>query len=205
MTPPATTTMTGILVPGGGYTTQAPLLDLADAALSDRHCLVEHIAWAVPEGLLQVGPEPFVRAHVSAVLHRLQAASPQRRVVVIAKSLGSYASTLVAERGFPAVWLTPVLTDDSVVAAIAASPAPALLIGGTADRLWIPQAATATGKQVLTIPEGTHSLRVPGPLRRYAEALATVGTAMEEFFDALALPARTSGAPDHDSDLAGSL
>jgi hypothetical protein len=183
--------MTGILVPGGGYPTQAPLLDLADAALSERRCTVEQLAWAVPEGLLQIGPEPFVRAHVTAALHRVQEAGPQRSVVVIAKSLGSYAATLVAERGLPAVWLTPVLTDDSVVESIAASPAPALLIGGTADQLWVPDAAEATGKQTLTIPDGSHSLRVPGPLRRYAEVLAIVGTAMEEFLDAL-MPGRSA-------------
>ena len=185
--------MTGILVPGLGYTTQAPLLDLADAALSDRRCDVEHIAWVVPDGLLQVGPEPFVRAHLTAALHRLQQADPQRSVVVIAKSLGSYAAALVAERGLPAVWLTPVLTDESVVDSIAASSAPALLIGGTADRLWVPEAAEATGKQTLTILDGSHSLRVPGPLRRYAEVLASVGTAMEEFLDAL-MPTTTRQA-----------
>jgi hypothetical protein len=177
--------MTGILVPGSGYTTQAPLLDLADAALSDRRCVVEHVAWAVPEGLLQIGPEPFVRAHVTAALHRSREAWPQRSVVVIAKSLGSYAAPLVAERGLPAIWLTPLLTDDSVVEAIAASPAPALLIGGSADRQWLREAAEATGKRTLTIPDASHGLRVPGPLRRYAEVLATVGTAMEEFLDAL--------------------
>jgi len=176
--------MTGILAPGLGYTTQAPLLDLADAALSERGCAAEHVTWAVPDGLLQIGPEPFVRAHVTAALHRLGESGPQS-VVVIAKSLGSYAAALVAEHGLPAVWLTPLLTEDSVVEAIAASPAPALLIGGSADPLWVPEAAGATGKQALTIPGGDHSLRVPGPLRRYAEVLATVGTALEEFLDAL--------------------
>ncbi len=189
--------MTGILVPGRDYPTRAPLLDLADAALSDRRCVVEHVAWTVPEGLLHIGPEPFVRAHVTAALHRSQEAEPQRPVVVIAKSLGSYAATLVAERALPAVWLTPLLTDDSVVEAIAASPAPALLIGGTADRLWVREAADATGKQTLTIPDGSHGLRVPGPLRRYAEVLGIVGTAIEEFLDALT-PVRSADqeAPD---------
>ena len=98
--------MTGILVPGLGYTTQAPLLDLADNALSDRQSVVEHVTWTVPQGLMQIGPEPFVRAHVAAALHRLRATEPERPVVVIAKSLGSYAATLVSEHEFPAVWLT---------------------------------------------------------------------------------------------------
>ena len=129
-----------------------------------------------------------MRAHVTAALHRAREAGPQRSVVVIAKSLGSYAAPVVAERGLPAVWLTPLLMDDSIVEAIAASPAPALLIGGSADPAWVPEAAEATGKQTLTIPGGSHSLRVPGPLRRYAEALAIVGSALEEFLDALGQP-----------------
>ncbi|BFU43746.1 alpha/beta hydrolase [Krasilnikovia sp. MM14-A1004] len=177
--------LTGIVVPGRAYTAQAPLLDLADRALRDRRAHIETISWTVPSGLLDVGPEPFVRAHVDAALHRAHRAAPHARPVVIAKSLGCWAAALVAERGLPAVWLTPVLTADEVVAAIGRNPAPALLIGGTADFAWVPEAAQATGKTVVTVVDGDHGLRVPGPLRRYTDALGTVATAIEEFLDAL--------------------
>ncbi|MEV0902295.1 alpha/beta hydrolase [Actinoplanes sp. NPDC049802] len=172
--------ITGILVPGRGYTTQGPLFDLADGILTTRGDEVLEVSWTVPQGLLQIGPEPFVRAHVAAALHRA-AATP----VLIAKSLGSHAAALAAERGIPAVWLTPVLTDPAVVAAITAGSAPALLIGGTADRLWVPQAARATGKPFLEIPGADHNLRVPGPVRAYTDVLGTVGTAFEDFLAAL--------------------
>jgi hypothetical protein len=175
----------GILVPGRGYSTQAPLLDLADAAVRARRGHAEHVTWSVPEGLSEIGPEPFVRAHVSAALVRAESGAPGSRPVVIAKSLGSYAAALVGERGIPAIWLTPILTDPEIGAAIAASPAPALLVGGTADRLWVPEAAEATGKAVLTIPDGSHGLHVPGPLRRYTDVLGDVATAVEDFLDAL--------------------
>jgi hypothetical protein len=184
--------LTAILVPGGGaYTTRGTLFDLADAAFAARNATVERISWEVPRGLLRVGPEPFVRVHVAAALTRLTAPAPAGSTVVVAKSLGSYAAALAAEHHFPAIWLTPVLTDDAVVAAITANSAPALLIGGTADEWWVPDAAKATGKQVLTIPGGDHSLRVPGPLRRYVDVLATVGAAMDEFLDNL--PAAADG------------
>ncbi|GAB1693088.1 alpha/beta hydrolase [Krasilnikovia sp. M28-CT-15] len=177
--------LAGIVVPGREYTAQGPLLHLADRALRDRRAHLETISWTVPSGLADVGPEPFVRAHVDAALHRAHQAAPQARPVVIAKSLGSWAAALVAERGLPAVWLTPVLTADDVVAAIGRSPAPALLICGTADFVWVPKAAQATGKPVLTVAEADHDLRVPGPLRRYTDALGTVATAIEEFLDGL--------------------
>ncbi|WP_183227593.1 alpha/beta hydrolase [Actinoplanes campanulatus] len=172
--------ITGILVPGRGYTTRGTLFDLADGILTARGDEVLEVTWTVPDGLLQIGPEPFVRAHVAAALHRAASAP-----VLIAKSLGSHAAALAAERGIPAVWLTPVLTDPAVVAAITAGPAPALLIGGTADRLWVAEAARATGKPCLEIPGADHSLRVPGPVRAYTDVLGTVGTAIEDFLEAL--------------------
>ncbi|MGL4176812.1 MAG: hypothetical protein ACRCSN_12130 [Dermatophilaceae bacterium] len=173
--------LAGVVVPGRGYGPQAPLLDLAREALHDVGAAVETVTWAVPRGLLDIGREPFVRAHVEAALHVLAEVAPSGRPVVVAKSLGSYAAALAAERGLPAVWLTPALGDAAVVAAIARNPAPALLVGGTADRHWVPEAAAGTGKSVLTIDGGDHGLRPPGPLRAYTEALGVVGTVIEEF------------------------
>ncbi|MBL7259338.1 alpha/beta hydrolase [Paractinoplanes lichenicola] len=167
----------GIIVPGRGYGPQAPLLDLADEALRDREIPTETIHWTVPDGLLDVGPEPFVRAHVLAALHRLNAAQP----VIIAKSLGTYAAVLAAEQELPAIWLTPLLHVEAIAEAITRNPAPALLVGGTRDRSWLPDVAVATKKTVITIPDGDHGLRPPGPLRAYTDALGDVGTAMEGF------------------------
>lgn len=78
----------GVIVPGSGYGPQAPLLDLATKALSDRGIQVESVNWTVPGGLLDIGPKPFVRAHVGAALHRSASAAPAAQPVIIAKSLG---------------------------------------------------------------------------------------------------------------------
>jgi hypothetical protein len=176
----------GLLVPGVAYPVRAPLLDLADDALRDLGAPIEAIEWTVPDGLLDIGPEPFVRAHVAAALHRLTAAAPEARPVIIAKSFGTHAAALAAERKLPAVWLTPLLTNAAIVAAIARNPAPALVVCGTADKYWIPQAAAATGKTVLTIEDGDHGLRPPGTLRAYTDALGTAAMAMAEFLADLA-------------------
>ena len=82
------------------------------------------------------------------------------------------------------VWLTPLVTLDPVVEAIRDNPA-ALLIGGTADKLWNGDVVRGTGRPFLEIPGGDHALFVPGPLRRSAEVLGDVATAIEEFLDAL--------------------
>lgn len=78
----------GVIAPGHGYGPQAPLLDLAGEALADRSAAVETINWTVPDGLLDIGPEPFVRAHVAAALHRLSVAARTATPVIIAKSTG---------------------------------------------------------------------------------------------------------------------
>ncbi|MGX6601150.1 alpha/beta hydrolase [Micromonosporaceae bacterium Da 78-11] len=174
--------LAGILVPGHGYTAQGPLLDLAGHALRDRGAHRETITWQVPASLLATDHvEAFVRAHVAAALHR----TPGGRPVIIAKSLGTYAAVFAATLQLPGIYLTPVLTSAAIVDALTVNPAPALLIGGTADRLWLPGQAAATGKSAVTVPDGDHGLRVPGPLRAYTDVLGTVGTAIEEFLDAL--------------------
>lgn len=175
----------GVVVPGRLYGPQAPLLDLAGQALADLDATVETVTWTVPDGLPEIAAEPFVRSHVLAALHRLATTAPGLRPVVIAKSLGTHAAGLAAERQLPAIWLTPLLYDDVIAAAIARNPAPALLVGGTRDPSWNPTAAAGTGKAVVTIDDADHGLRPMGPLRAYTDALGTVGTAMEEFLSAL--------------------
>ena len=171
----------GVIAPGHGYGPQVPLLDLAGEALADRSAAVETINWTVPDGLLDIGPEPFVRAHVAAALHRLSVAARTATPVIIAKSLGTYAAALAAERKVPAIWLTPLLHLEPIAEAITRNPAPALLVGGTRDRSWLPHVAEATGKTLVTIEGGDHGLRPPGPLRAYTDALGAIGTAMEVF------------------------
>jgi hypothetical protein len=174
--------LAGIIVPGRGYSAEGPLLDLARHALRDRGAHTETITWQVPESLYDTDcTDAFVRAHVAAALHR----TPGGRPVIIAKSLGTYAAVFAATLQLPGIYLTPVLTSPAIVGALTGNPAPALLVGGTADRLWLPAPAAATGKAVVTVPDGDHGLRVPGPLRAYTDVLGTVGEAIEEFLDAL--------------------
>ncbi|AGL19564.1 hypothetical protein [Actinoplanes sp. N902-109] len=177
--------LNGILIPGGtGHV--GTLHDIAWEILADRTAHVETITWLTPRGILDGDPEPFVRSEVETALKSAQDVAPRARPVLIAKSLGTYAAALAADRALPAIWLTPLLTRPDVTAAITRNPAPQLLIGGTADhRWWDEAAARGTGKQVLSIADGTHSLRVPGPIRAFTDVLGTVGTAVEQFLDAL--------------------
>ena len=119
-----------VILPGVRYFSQAPLLWFAREA-------AQAAGWSVLE-LSERAPgdrEPFdwMRERAASAL---DAASSAGTVAVIGKSLGSAAAPLVAERGLPAVWLTPLLVRPDVVSALASSSGPALLVGSAADPTW---------------------------------------------------------------------
>ena len=103
--------------------------------------------------------------------------------VVIGKSLGSLAAPVAAGRDLPAVWLTPILTDEPTVAALRRAAAPCLLIGGTADKAWDGRLARSLTPHVLQIDGADHGMFVPGRLSQSAAVLAKVTTAVENFLD----------------------
>lgn len=100
--------------------------------------------------------------------------------LLVGKSLGSFAAPLAADRRLPAIWLTPLLHLPEVVTALERATAPCLLVGGTADLLG-QRGGPPAHPHVVEIPEADHSLMLPGPLVRSAEALGRVSTAVEEF------------------------
>ena len=78
-------------------------------------------------------PTSWVVERASAAIERAAGAD---RILVVAKSLSTRAAGLVADGGYPAVWLTPLLDDPVSVAGLERRTAPALLVGGTADPTW---------------------------------------------------------------------
>jgi len=163
-----------VLIPGRGYDTRAPLFAYLHEALRRLGRDVHPVRWQVPAGLSLVDAERWVGDEVAPVLD-----APTD--LLVAKSLGTFAARSAADRGLRAVWLTPLLTQPQVLAALDRAPAPFLLVGGTADRAWDGDAARRLTPHVLEVPEADHSLLVPGPLARSAEVLGRVCTAVEEF------------------------
>ncbi|MCP4968573.1 MAG: hypothetical protein GY926_25495 [bacterium] len=101
--------------------------------------------------------------------------------LLITKSLTSFALPYAVELGLPGIWLTPLLNQPEVRTALAASAAPTLAIGGSADPTWDPEFATGlTNVEVLEIEGADHGLQLPG------DPLASI--------DALGLVTKTIGA-----------
>lgn len=77
--------------------------------------------------------------------------------LLIAKSLTTLAAGEAADRGWAAVWLTP-LFEDRIVANLRRRTAPALLVGGTNDPAWDGALARELSDDVLELEGADHGL-----------------------------------------------
>jgi hypothetical protein len=164
-----------IVLPGARYVPASPLLWFA------REVALQH-GWSVLEVWDELGeaddPTPWVRARLDAALESAASASD---VLLVAKSLSTRAATLPAARELPGIWLTPLLVEPEIAAALAAEGGPALIIGGTGDDLWDRVAATRSRGEVITIEGGDHALHLAGDVLGSIEALSRITTGMDTF------------------------
>jgi hypothetical protein len=106
-------------------------------------------------------PWPWVAERTQAAIDYAGAAD-----LIVGKSLGS----LAAPFDVPAVWLTPLLTDEDVVAALEARTSPSLFVGGTADPMWDGTVARRLG-DVLEIERADHGLARIEHAKQVADAV----------------------------------
>ena len=141
-----------VILPGIRYFSQAPLLWFAREAAQAGGWSVVEVDERAPRD-----QEPFEWMRGQAE-RALEAAAGAGRIVVIGKSLGSVAATLVSG---PAIWLTPLLDRPEVAEAIGSATAPTLLVGSSADPTWaggaVPENASV---EVLELEGLDHSLQV---------------------------------------------
>jgi hypothetical protein len=166
-----------LLLPGNGYSPARPLLHFARAVFARHGWTTQEVWWPMPA---PVPPERFrayANEHAGAALARETAA----RVAVVGKSLGSFAAATVADRGLPAIWLTPLLHQPEVVADLRRSHAPTLLLGGLADRSWIPSVARELEHRYVEFADADHGLETDDDPVNSAEILKRATAAMDAF------------------------
>jgi hypothetical protein len=172
-----------VLAPGGGYSTDGPLLMYAGLAVERRGGYAHRIAWTSPMPERLADTYGWVATQVAAAIDKTVDATGVVAPVLIGKSLGSLAAALAADRGLAAVWFTPLLNDDLTVAALSRATAPCLLVGGTADRAWDGRVACSITSHVVEVAAADHGMFVPGELSASATVLGQVMTAVEQFLD----------------------
>ncbi|HEU5421440.1 MAG TPA: hypothetical protein VFV41_27395 [Streptosporangiaceae bacterium] len=173
-----------VVIPGAMFGPAAGMLMYA-AAVAQRLGLTVHRHWwsQQPPDPFQPDVEAWVRKEISPLLDAVPG-SP----LLIAKSLGTNAASLAAERGLPGVWLTPILSAPWVAAALSHATAPFLLVGGTADDMWDGILARQLTPHVLEIRNADHGMHVPGPLTGSIAVLGQVITTMQKFLDGIERP-----------------
>ncbi|WP_034590898.1 alpha/beta hydrolase [Hamadaea tsunoensis] len=172
-----------VLVPGAFQGPYAPLLNYVwMAAELRRQARTLAIEWprVIPDFIDADDVAAWVRSHVEPELDRFAVARP----VIAGKSLGAYAAGLAADRGLPAIWLTPHLEQEWTILALRRAKAPFLLVGGTADPVWDGEVARTLTPHVLEVAGANHGMILPKePLPRSAEVLGRVAAAVESFLD----------------------
>jgi hypothetical protein len=169
-----------VVIPGRMFGAGAPLLMYTGDLAEVRGATVHRHEWTGTPPEQPDEYEPWVRAQLTPL--------PGEQPLLIAKSLGTMAAGLAAERDLPAVWITPLLHRPEVVAALERATAPFLLVGGTADSSWDGVVARRVTPHVFEVPEADHGLYVPGLLTASIAVLARVVDAMAEFLDEIGWP-----------------
>ena len=113
-------------------------------------------------------PTEWTRARLEAAI----AFADADELAVIAKSLTTRAAGVAAERGIPAVWLTPLLNDPVSVELLRVRTARALLIGGTADQAWDGALARELSDDVVELDGADHGLARVSDVQAVADAVA---------------------------------
>lgn len=168
-----------VLLPGARYPTRAPLLWFAREVAISRGFGALEVLDEPP-----AGEDPFAWALDRAT--RALDHEPSPLDVVVGKSLTSEAAGMAAERGLPAIWLTPLLDRPGIVAALARTGRPTLLVGSTADPTWRPEALPPNVMlDVLELDGLDHGLQLPGDPQHSLKALQKVAKRIDRFLGAL--------------------
>ena len=169
-----------VVFPGGRSGPTAPLTTHAGEVAGRRGATVHRHVWS-GKPPMPWGPrvEEWVRGEVTAVLDAIGG-----KPLLIGKSLGTVAAAVAAERSLPALWLTPLLTEAWVAAALSRASVPFLLVGGTADQWWDGSLARGLSPHVVEVAGADHNMGVPGSI----EVLSRVVAAAEEFLDSIGWP-----------------
>jgi hypothetical protein len=174
-----------VVIPGGRHGPGTPLLMYGGDVAERAGATVHRHSWSSRQWPNYERPEieGWVCGEVTPLLDTIGG-----RPLLLAKSLGTNAAALAAERSLPAVWFTPLLTAPWVVAALERAAAPFLLVGGTADNFWDGPLARRLSPHVLEVEGADHGMYVPGPMTASVAVLGRVVAAVEEFLTAIRWP-----------------
>ncbi|PPA71679.1 alpha/beta family hydrolase [Jeotgalibacillus proteolyticus] len=182
-----------IILPGLGYTAQAPLLFYATSVYSKRGFDVLQINYQYNtsdyDSFTQEELSTAIQSDVRTVIDRTLTATAYSEICLIGKSLGTIAIASELKRDFTqsvkAVWLTPLLQREDVTDAILQSKIPGLCIIGDKDPCFIKERfqmlLSVANLTFMLIPNADHSLDLAGDITGSIEILKKVVNELEKF------------------------
>ena len=153
-----------LVLPGAGYTAQAPLLAWSVQLLAERGWHVQVVSWSVDDHAL-AHAEGFVADAARSALDAARASGADGPAHVVAKSLGTSCLPWALDVGLPGAWLTPLSTEPAVRRALDLAGPEHLAVGGDADPWWAPADLGGSGAEIVTVPGADHGLRRAGDWR----------------------------------------
>lgn len=189
----APTKQLAIILPGKGYTAQAPLLYFSTSLLFNKNFDVLHVKYNYEtEDFSQSSngeQTAWIEDDMDAILNDIFTKYPYDKFIMIGKSIGTLAmSYLMQKEVFKsalAVWLTPLLTRDSVFLAMQQGEQRSLAAIGDRDPFYQEGRFKEIVKknphlQFHLIPDANHSLDHNDPFRSI-DTLKTVIKEIEQF------------------------
>ncbi|MEW9110931.1 MAG: alpha/beta hydrolase [Cytobacillus gottheilii] len=183
------TTNLVIVLPGAGYTTQAPLLHFTTGIFYSKGFDVLHINYGFSrEEMAELNAEDFTRN----VYHSIEDAIKDKNYshfYIVAKSIGTIAlSGLLHNPVFhhaKAVWLTPLLQRDDVFNSMVNSEQEGLCIIGDCDPCFIEERFELLRKNnnltLSLIGDGNHALEIEGQPLKSIDILKNVMAEIDRF------------------------
>lgn len=189
------TTHLAVILPGFNATCDTPPLYYSADVLLGMGADALRVEYAYNKrhdfpGLSQDERRQWFLADVTAACKVALDQRPYARTTLVGKSLGTramgYLLTTVPElAAAEAVWLTPLLRDETLLAQILHWRGRSLFVIGTADEEYdatlLHEAERATQGASLVIPGAGHSLQIEGDTLASIEVLAQVVQALDTF------------------------
>ncbi|MDH5160033.1 hypothetical protein [Heyndrickxia oleronia] len=178
-----------IILPGAGYTTQAPLLHYSTGIMLEKGSDILLVNYNYSQEEVSSLSADEHTSDVQAVIETILKANDYTDFTIVAKSLGTIALTHLLNypkyHAAKAIWLTPLLQRNDVYNALLNNKNQALCIIGDKDPCFIyekfEEIKNNNRLKTSLIEGANHSLEIEGDIFKSIEVLKDVMVKIDEF------------------------
>lgn len=178
-----------VILPGAGYTTQAPLLHFTTGLFYNKGFDILHINYSFSRQEMAVLNDREFGNDIRRVIENTIKDKTYRHIYIVAKSIGTKALSYFLDYPFlkdaKLVWLTPILQNDYVFSAMLNSSNSGLCIVGEKDNCYVVERFEKLKRNknlnLKVVEGGNHSLELDEDPIKSIEILKKVIDTINEF------------------------